>query len=33
MLEHFGVSRVEDLPEYIATSEKIKKLLSQEESQ
>lgn len=33
MLEHFGVSRVEDLPEYATTSEKIKKLLNQEESQ
>ncbi|MDQ5931092.1 MAG: segregation and condensation protein [Patescibacteria group bacterium] len=33
MLEHFGVSKVEELPEHTATSEKIKKLLNQEESQ
>ncbi len=30
MLEHFGVSRVEDLPQYAETSAKITKLLSQE---
>ncbi len=30
MLEHFGVSRVEDLPQYVETSAKITKLLSQE---
>ena len=29
MLEHFGVSRVEDLPQYKETSEKISKLLNQ----
>lgn len=30
MLEHFGVSKVEDLPEYNQTVEKITKLLNQE---
>jgi hypothetical protein len=30
MLEHFGVSRAEDLPQYKETSEKISKLLNQE---
>ena len=31
-LEHFGVARVEDLPEYTATSTKIETLLVQKES-
>lgn len=30
MLEHFGVSKVEELPEYEATAQKIKTLLTQE---
>jgi segregation and condensation protein B len=30
MLEHFGVSKVEELPQFIETTEKIKKLLAQE---
>ncbi len=30
MLEHFGVSKVEELPQFTETSEKIKKLLTQE---
>lgn len=33
MLEHFGVARTEDLPEYAETSAKITKLLSQEQSE
>lgn len=32
MLEHFGVARVEDLPQYMETSAKIKQLLNQGES-
>ncbi len=32
MLEHFGVARTEDLPQYTETSEKITKLLKQEQS-
>ncbi len=30
MLEHFGVSKVEELPEYRATADKIKTLLTQQ---
>jgi hypothetical protein len=30
MLEHFGVSKKEDLPQYAETVEKINKLLEQE---
>lgn len=33
LLEHFGVSKIEELPQYSETAEKIKKLLAQEQSE
>lgn len=31
LLEHFGVSKIEELPQYVETAEKIKKLLLEEQ--
>lgn len=33
LLEHFGVSKIEELPQYIETAEKIRKLLVEEQSE
>ena len=33
LLEHFGVSKIEELPQYVETAEKITKLLTEEQSE